>query len=630
MSPEPREKIIGGRFLAGEAEAPPATVTLRRGKDKKTGRPCKIYEVPNDVEGLNHPWTSVEASKLLKLRHPSLENLLALVENGAGPGTSVYWVYEAAGGKSFLELAEEGRPFSEIEAVSLAAALAGALRKLHGACYSFPLGGISPRNIYLGEGGRPVLAGIKPFEALKCEDEAYSPPGEPPSPTGDISALGASLAFLLSRKSPLEFRAEGSFSGIKRYTGFSQEFCNVLSKMTAAVPAERYQSAEELEKDLAVLLSGKKPSKALVLLRWTLRFSLLAAAIWGASSIFLGRGEIVVLKGEKTGWAEPGGLEFSPDGRFLALAVDTGLNIWETTSWRLENADSFKNKPGYDTSSVRFLPDGALAIGSSTGEGVSELRFVSAGDRQVRWQLPLDKKLDSMAISPTGSLIAVAVNKYDRVEERYTGGEITAFDTAGKVIYKPDLPGGPVFSLNFTGDGGFLIYKAYYWDEAAKVHNLGRIVRRYTGNNYEETLFRDKPGRGSGLFSYSPAGFLVMPEGNEEILEVTDLSGKQLARLNKDSVLEEYRYMISSEGAFSRDGALFAAQFTSKNRLYVRLFSTAGWKLLKTFRLDNWDNGGVAGLAFDPAGNMLAAAQGNAFGSKVRVFSLQGLGPGGK
>ena len=310
-------------------------------------------------------------------------------------------------------------------------------------------------------------------------------------------------------------------------------------------------------------------------------------------------------------------MEFSPDGRFLALAVDTGLNIWETTSWRLENADSFKNKPGYDTSSVRFLPDGALAIGSSTGEGVSELRFVSAGDRQVRWQLPLDKKLDSMAISPTGSLIAVAVNKYDRVEERYTGGEITAFDTAGKVIYKPDLPGGPVFSLNFTGDGGFLIYKAYYWDEAAKVHNLGRIVRRYTGNNYEETLFRDKPGRGSGLFSYSPAGFLVMPEGNEEILEVTDLSGKQLARLNKDSVLEEYRYMISSEGAFSRDGALFAAQFTSKNRLYVRLFSTAGWKLLKTFRLDNWDNGGVAGLAFDPAGNMLAA-------------SLQGLGPGGK
>jgi len=239
MSPEPREKIIGGRFLAGEPEGPPATVTLRRGTDKKTGRPCKIYEVPNDVEGINHPWTRDEASKLLKLRHPSLENLLSLVENGSGPGTSVYWVYEAAGGKSLFELAEEGRPFSEIEAVNIAAALAGALRKLHDACYSFPLGGISPRNIYLGEGGRPVLAGIKPFEGLTCEDEAYSPPGEPPSPTGDISALGASLAFLLSRKSPLEFRAEGSFSGIKRYTGFSQEFCNVLSKMTAAVPAER-------------------------------------------------------------------------------------------------------------------------------------------------------------------------------------------------------------------------------------------------------------------------------------------------------------------------------------------------------------------------------------------------------
>jgi len=514
--------------------------------------------------------------------------------------------------------------------VNIAAALAGALRKLHDACYSFPLGGISPRNIYLGEGGRPVLAGIKPFEGLTCEDEAYSPPGEPPSPSGDISALGASLAFLLSHRPPSEFRAEGSFAGIKRCTGFSQEFCSVLSKMTAAAPAERYQSAAELEKDLAVLLSGKKSNKARALLIWALRAGLLGAAVWYASHIFLNRGEIEVLKAGKVGWAEPGGLEFSPDGRFLALAGDDALYLWETGGWKREDTGSFKNKPGYSTCSVRFLPDGSLAIGSSNGKGASELSLVSAKNRQLLWQLAFEKKLDSMAISPNGSLIAVAVNKYDSVEERDVDGEITAFDNAGRVVYKPNLPGGPVFSLNYTDDGGFLIYKAYYWDEAARVHNLGRIVRRYTGNNYEEILFRDKPGRGLGLFSYSPAGFLVMPEGNEEILEVTDLSGRRLARLNEDAVREEYRYMNSSEGAFSRDGALFAAQFTSKNRLYVRLFSTAGWKLIRTFRLDSWDNGGVAGLAFDPSGRMLAAAQGNAFGSKVHVFSLEGLATGGK
>lgn len=630
MNPEPADMIVGGRFLAGPERKREGPVVMRSGTDQKTGRPCRIYEVPAGTDGAENSAHGALSSKLLNLRHPSLENLQGLFNKD--PGAATYWVYEAAEGKSFSELAAEGRPFSEPEAVGIAAALCGALKKLHGPGYGAPCGTVSPRNLYLTGNGRPVLAGIKPFEGRSADDAEYSPPGERPSNSGDLYALGASLAFLLTRKKLSELRNAGGFSDIKRYVGFSREFCEVLAKMTAVDQFRRYRCAEELEADLAVLLSGKPPSILRAGLRSSVLLSSLAAAALGAWLLFSGGGEIKVLKAGKVGWAEPGGLTFNHDGSLLALAGDTSLYIWDTRNWRRESTDGFANGPGNYTRSVAFLPDGGILVGSSSGEGVSDLRLVSslAGERSLVWKVPLDKTLDSVAVSADGRLIAAAVNAYNRVEERRLGGEITVFDMYGKVLHKPALAGGPVFSVNFTPDGGSLVYKTYFWDQAAKAHNFGRFVQRHLDSGTEDILGRDKTGPGSGLFSYSPGGLLAVPAGYSEVLDVLDPTSGRRATLNQDSYKEKYAYTISAEGVFSRDLTLFAAHFTSRNRVSIRLFETERWRVIKAFRLGSADKGGVAGLAFDPGGRMLAAAQGNAFVSKVHVFSLDKVAAGGR
>lgn len=618
-------EVIGGRFLADPPEGPPAVIPCRRGVDKRTGLQCRIYEVPYKLPDLDTDDLKSKAALLIKVRHPSLENLLGVFSNGMGPGSSVRWVYEAAEGKTFGELAQEGRPFSEAEAAGIAAALTGALKKLHVPGGGLHSGGISPGNIYLAAGGRPVLAGVKPF---KTADAAYYPPGEPPSTSGDIYALGACLAFLFSRKTPEEFRAEGGFGGIKRYTGFSQEFCRVLDKMTAESPDDRYRSAEELEKDLVVLLAGSRPSGLARLFRGVLLLALAAAAAGGALTLLPAGDRVADLKAGRVDWAVPGGLSFSADGKLLALAGDRALHVWETAGWGKAGPSLPVNRPGLYTRGAAFLPDGSLAVGSSTGEGESDIKQISAENGRVLWSKRLADKLDSLAVSPDGGLIAAAVNKYDRAEQRHYGGDVRIYDRSGAET-AAFRTAGPVFTLNFTPDGRGLAYKTYFWDASAKVQNLGVIVRRDLASGSETVLLREKPGLGSPLYSVSSSGQLVTPEGTEEALNVTDASGLKLAGLNEDCYAQEYRYTTSAEGAFSPDGRLFAAHITKKNRLYLRVFGTEGWKVIKEYKLGKWKDGGVAAIAFSPDGSVLAAAQGNAFKSRVRVFKVEGQAAGG-
>lgn len=619
---------IGGRYRLTAPQAAPPPLAPLAAVDAKTGGACEAWLVPPGHGGLDQAGQRQAAAGFTGLRHPSLQCLNGVFPGPGGQGSC--WVYEAPPGKSFEALAGEGRPFTEAQAADMAASLAGALKKMHGVYPRACHGAVSPRNIYLAGDGRAVLGGIKPFLTAGEGNPFAAPPGEEGTPGADIYSLGASLVFLLTGKEPGPGEAGPASGDLAKGLPFSPGFARVIKKTTAAAPLERYQSAAELEADLAALLTGRKTSIFKPLLRAAALITLLAAAALLALAFFFGNGAEAVLKAGSVGLEAAGGLAFSRDGGRLALAGDRDLYIWDTKSWELEKNGAVQD-PMKFTRSVGFLPDGGVLVGyisgtgiTPSGEDISGLRLFSSspGNRARLLEIPLGKNLDSAAVSPDGTLIAAAVNEYNELEQRYMGGEITVFDTAGKAVYKPALAGGPVHSLVFTPDGSGLVYKTYFWDEAGKAYNHGCIALRDLASDSEKILLREKPGPRSGLFSYGPAGLLATPEGREEVLNITDASGRRLATLNQEAFKEEYRYIFLAEGAFSADGKLFAAHFTSRNTVHLRLFETAGWKHVKTFRLGALSGGSVAGIAFSPDGKRLAAAQG-AYVSRVYIFNLE-------
>lgn len=602
---------LDGRFALEPGPGP-----WRLGADRRTGRPCRARAVPAPAAGSAAARELGElAASLLKVRHPSLENLLALRDSK--DGKSVWWIYEAAEGKTFAELAAEKRPFGEREAAGIAAALAGALRAARKAAPGLPPLGLAPDRLLLTPAGRPVILAPGPF-ARDEEGARWRAPAGGDAGRADLYAAGASLAYLFSGRGPEDFEGEDGYAGIGRYAGFSPEFCAVLGKMAPRKGSPGYGSARELERELELQLAGRGPSR----LRGGLRLLLLAAcaaAAWSGVDRLYSRGGVATLRGGEVEWAMPGGLAFSPDGDSLALAGGRELLVWDTRSWKPSRLSEPEGSTIRRYRSAAYFPDGRLAVLLYGGRGLK----VYDAARKPLCDYLLAAEPDSLAISPDGSLLAVAVNSVDGPERRPLNGRVLLFE--GRTL-RPLVPlngqGGPVHALQFEPDGRALVYRTLYRDEAAKDWNLGRVVRRPVDGGQEEVLFADpEPGFRLGLFALGPGGMLALPRPSTEGLVVVGRGDRLLATLNADSALEKYFYTTSSEGAFSPDGKLFAASLIRGGRARLRLYRTDGWKLLREFRLGRWRDGPVAAVAFSPDGRLVAAAQDDGGRSLVRVFS---------
>ena len=157
-----------------------------------------------------------EARTLAKLEHPHIVRVIDVFQEN----NTSYYVMEYAEGASLKQQVDEKGPLSEAKAVSYIRQVADALRYLHGQhiCHL----DIKPANILTKANGDAVLAD---FGLAKQYDEdggetsttpvgkskGYAPPEQYRtegvksfSPETDIYALGATLYFLLTGKTPPE------------------------------------------------------------------------------------------------------------------------------------------------------------------------------------------------------------------------------------------------------------------------------------------------------------------------------------------------------------------------------------------------------------------------------------------
>ncbi len=192
------------------------------------------------------------------------------------------------------------------------------------------------------------------------------------------------------------------------------------------------------------------------------------------------------------GFASPvNATAFSPDGRLLATTTQDGTTLWDTRTWRASGPPVGSSQGGWE--GVDFSPDGrTLAIAG--GKGRVELWDV-ASRKEVRElrdpaAVPSQPMLSAVRYSPDGSVIAAGAQETNHV---------TLWDAAsGRVIGRPITvkpPGtGGAQAISFSPDSKRIAVPGApgtvgIW-EVATGHRVGKAVA-IGSDEVEETIFTD-------------------------------------------------------------------------------------------------------------------------------------------
>jgi len=205
-------------------------------------------------------------------------NIVKAIDVGQSPGGHHYFVMEDIEGRSLKELLDSGESFDEPRAIEIIAPIVRALAHAH--CRNIFHGEIHPENIHLTDAQVVKLAGLGLAKELvdhsahrtrvvKWATHYASPEevrGAPKDIRSDIFALGATLYHLLTGiapfkgQSPVEILAARLTKTLKSPRSLdpkiSRALCQVLERMLAREPEDRYQTPQELLEDLERLPGG--------------------------------------------------------------------------------------------------------------------------------------------------------------------------------------------------------------------------------------------------------------------------------------------------------------------------------------------------------------------------------------
>lgn len=211
-------------------------------------------------------------------------------------------VQEYIPGKNLQQWLEDGRRFSEAEALDLALQICDILSYLH--AFSPPVihRDIKPGNVILDPSNRVFLIDFGAVkQTLTSQSQSVTLIGtfgympleqlEGKSlPASDLYALGVTLVFLLSGRSPAELGKKGLKLDFRPHTQLSNKFNQILDKLLEPDLNKRYSQVGQLQADLLKLKQKNQRPQGL-----KVHFQQFWQKMGGSQRLWLGLGLLLIV-----------------------------------------------------------------------------------------------------------------------------------------------------------------------------------------------------------------------------------------------------------------------------------------------------------------------------------------------
>ncbi|WP_167334906.1 TIR domain-containing protein [Mesorhizobium loti] len=330
---------------------------------------------------------------------------------------------------------------------------------------------------------------------------------------------------------------------------------------------------------------------------------------------------------ESPGYPTANGLAFSADGTTVAMATLSGLEVWNTTTGKLEKTgDRASSNAEY---ALAFSADGKqiFAIGGYLG------RYSVAPLAPVDWLKGHAGAVEGLAFSPDGkTLVSAGLEGGIRFHDPATGSErrVLDGDPKGLLSIGFDAPGR--YLLGCTTGGAAKLWDIEAPDGAPSAISTGRSFAKQCAS-FEPVTGRVAVLRGNDVGFVSPAGEL---EDGTAIKDVSPAGliyspdGSKLAVVNTSNKITFYAMTYYGQPEPVPLAPGFDRTPTLAFSPSGRLFAAAGNQLLLIWQADNPGQpvhevnlaSEVHDIAFSPDGQLIAAAM---YGEVAIIDAISGV-----
>ncbi|MEP7121252.1 MAG: ankyrin repeat domain-containing protein [Byssovorax sp.] len=589
---------VGTTYEAEDLESPGKRVALKQLNVRNLGD-WKRFEL-----------FEREARTLAQLVHPAIPRYLDSFQTDED-GPRLYIVQELAPGKTLADLVAAGWHPDEREVRQIAVKVLRILSYLQSLSPPIVHRDVKPQNLLRSDDGEIALVDFGAVKTTFSEAPGggstvagtfgYMAPeqlhGHATTAT-DLYGLGATLVFLLTRRSPADLPQKKLRIDVRAHATISSDFAAWLDKLLAPAPEDRFATARDA---LLALDRGMGPapgagSRRGALIGGSVLVVALSGVAVGALARIGPRHPVGVTRAADTSseaeaptrpvrvmaahWSAVFSLSWSPDGRALASGSnDSTLKLWSPDTGQI--ARTLPTSAGR-VGAVAFSHDGSTLV--SSNDAAITLWDAATG-AQVRTLAGASARITALAFDPADQTIwSAGLDGTIRSWSRSTGEPGRHLKHGNRAFTVAVSPNGQ--QLATGADDGLV----KLWDLAT-----GAELRSLTHGAVVDAV------------AIAPDGQTLISAGDDHTAKVWLIASGQRMSTLAGHTDEVWCVSIQPDGRTVATGGKDGT---------IRLWDVYSGKTLRSFMADPK---GVLSLATSPDGTLLATGGG---GGAVKLWSL--------